>query len=113
MVGAVFALPDYNPRIKLIDGRLFPFGFWRLLRAKHEIKKLRILAANVLPEYAMMGIGLVLLRALVPKGLEWGMQEAEFSWVAESNSFSRGSLEKAGTTCYKTYRMYDWDPPTP
>src|SRR5581483_10610705 len=24
-IGAVFALPDYNPRIKEIDGRLFPF----------------------------------------------------------------------------------------
>ena len=29
-VGAVFGLLDYNPRIKKIDGRLFPFGFIRL-----------------------------------------------------------------------------------
>ena len=26
-IGAVFCLPDYNPRIKEIDGRLFPLGF--------------------------------------------------------------------------------------
>ena len=32
MVGAAFGLPDYNPRIKEIDGRLFPFGFIHLLR---------------------------------------------------------------------------------
>ncbi len=25
-IGAVFGLPDYNPRIREIDGRLFPFG---------------------------------------------------------------------------------------
>ena len=30
-IGAVFAIPDYNPRIKEIDGRLFPFGFLKLL----------------------------------------------------------------------------------
>ena len=30
-VGAQFGLLDYNPRIKQIDGRLFPFGFMRLL----------------------------------------------------------------------------------
>ena len=31
-IGAVFAFPDYNPRIKQTDGWLFPFGFWHLLR---------------------------------------------------------------------------------
>ena len=30
-VAAAFGLLDYNPRIKLINGRLFPFGFVRLL----------------------------------------------------------------------------------
>ena len=32
VVGVAFALPDYNPRIRQINGRLFPFGFFRLLR---------------------------------------------------------------------------------
>ena len=110
MVGAVFGLPDYNPRIKQIDGRLFPFGFWRLLRNKQEIKRIRIISTNVLPEYQLMGIGLVLLDGLVPKVLEWGIEEAEFSWVLESNSLSRGSLEKGGAKLIKTYRLYDWEP---
>ena len=30
LVGMVMALPDYNPRIKQIDGKLFPLGFLRL-----------------------------------------------------------------------------------
>ena len=110
MVGAVFGLPDYNPRIKKIDGRLFPFGFWRLLRKRQEIKRIRVISTNVLPEYQLMGIGLVLLDGLVPKVLEWGIEEAEFSWVLESNSLSRGSLEKGGAELIKTYRLYDWEP---
>ncbi len=109
MVGAVFGLPDYNPRIKEIDGRLFPFGFLRLLRKKNEIKRIRVISTNVVPEYQLMGLGLVLLDALVPKALEWGIEEAEFSWVLESNSLSRGSLEKGGAELTKTYRVYDLD----
>ncbi len=96
MVGAVFALPDYNPRIKKIDGRLFPFGAFRLLWNKRKIRRMRIVAANTLPEYQLMGVGLVLAGGLVPKVLDWGIQEGEFSWVAESNTLSRGSLEKGG-----------------
>ena len=55
LVGIVLALPDYNPRIKLMEGRLLPFGFLRLLFGPPRITKVRILAANVLPEYHMMG----------------------------------------------------------
>lgn len=111
MVGAVFGLPDYNPRIRQIDGRLFPSGFWRLLRRKQDIKRIRVVSTNVLPEFQLMGIGLVLLDGLVPKALEWGIEEAEFSWVLESNTLSRGSLEKGGAKLTKTYRIYDWEPP--
>jgi GNAT superfamily N-acetyltransferase len=109
LVGALLGLPDYNPRIREIDGRLFPFGFLRLLRKRHEIKRIRVLSANVVPEYQRQGLGLVLLNALVPKALEWGIQEAEFSWVLESNSLSRRSLEKGGAIRTKTYRLYDLD----
>ena len=110
LIGAVFAMPDFNPRVKKIDGRLFPFGFIRLLWKKKRIKKLRILVANVVPEYQRLGVGLVLADGLVPASLEWGMEEAEFSWVAESNSLSRGALEKGGAKRVKTYRVYDLDP---
>ncbi len=109
LVGATLCLPDYNPRIKAINGRLFPFGFIRLLSNKTAIKRVRVLSTNVAPEYQRMGVGLVLLHGLIPKALEWGIEEAEFSWVLESNRLSRGSLEKGGAKRTKTYRIYDLD----
>jgi GNAT superfamily N-acetyltransferase len=108
-VGATFGLLDYNPRIKEIDGRLFPFGFMHLLRNKNGIKRIRLISTNVLPEYQMHGLGLVLMHGVVPKALEWGIEEAEFSWVLESNKFSRGALSKGGAKITKTYRVYDID----
>ncbi len=108
-VGATFGLLDYNPRIKEIDGRLFPFGFIHLLRNKSGIKKIRLISTNVLPEYQLHGLGLVLMHGVVPKALEWGIEEAEFSWVLESNKFSRGALAKGGAKITKTYRIYDID----
>ncbi|MEN6457686.1 MAG: GNAT family N-acetyltransferase [Thermoguttaceae bacterium] len=109
MVGACFGLPDYNPRIKDIDGRLFPFGFIHLLRNRRAIKRIRVISTNVLPEYQRLGLGLVLLTGLVPKAMEWGLEEAEFSWVLESNRLSYGALKKGGAKITKTYRVYDMD----
>ncbi len=106
-IGAIFGLLDYNPRIKQINGRLFPFGFLRLFRNRRALKHMRIISANVLPEFQLWGIGLVLAHGLVPKVFEWGIEEVELSWVLESNSLSRGSLERGGAKLYKTYRIYD------
>jgi len=113
MVGVALSLPDYNPRIKQIDGRLFPFGFLRLLRNKQEIKKVRMISTNVVPEFQLMGIGLLLMHSIAPLVMQWEIEEAEFSWVMESNSLSRGSLEKGGAKLTKTYRLYDRDDPQP
>jgi hypothetical protein len=108
-VGAVFVLLDYNPRIKKIDGRLFPFGFLRLLWNRKKIPKARVISANVLPEFQRWGLGLVLNAHMLPIGLEWGMQEAELSWILESNHLSRKTVERGGAKLVKTYRLYDYE----
>jgi GNAT superfamily N-acetyltransferase len=105
-VGAVFCLLDYNPRIKAIDGRLFPFGFLRLLWNKKGIKRLRAISTNVIPEYQAWGIGLVLMEALAHRFVTWGLEEVEFSWVLDSNHLSKRTLERGGAIVTKKYRMY-------
>jgi GNAT superfamily N-acetyltransferase len=110
-VGTMFGLLDYNPRIKAIDGRLFPFGFLKLLRKRSELKRVRLISTNVLPEYQSWGIGIALVARLVPDALAWGIQEAEFSWVLESNDLSYKTLKKGGAKVSKRYRIYDFGPP--
>lgn len=112
-IGSVFCLLDYNPRIKMINGKLFPFGFARLLWNKRGIKRMRAISTNVIPEYQAWGVGLVLMGALLPQLYEWGMEEVEFSWVLESNHLSKRTLERGGALVTKKYRIYQDDPPTP
>ena len=106
-VAVGLCLPDYNPLIKKINGRLFPFGFLTLLFGRKKIKKVRVMSTNVVPEYQRWGLGLVVLDRMLPDCQAQGITDAEFSWVLESNHLSRGSLERAGTTRTKTYRLYD------
>lgn len=108
-IGAVFGLLDYNPRIKQIDGKLFPFGWMKLLWNRKAIKNIRLIATNVIPEYQRWGVGIVLLGKLVPQVRSWGVKEAEFSWVLESNHLSYKTLKRGGAKLTKTYRMYDGD----
>jgi GNAT superfamily N-acetyltransferase len=109
-VGTMFGLLDYNPRIKEIDGKLLPFGFLKLLRNRKTLKRVRLISTNVLPEYQSWGIGIALVARLVPDALAWGIQEAEFSWVLESNDLSYKTLKKGGAKISKQYRIYDYGP---
>ena len=106
-IGAVFGLLDYNPRVKQTDGKLFPFGFLKVLMKKRAIKRVRLVSTNVLPEYQRWGIGLVLMSRLVPEVFKWGIETAEFSWVLESNHLSRATLERGGARVDKMFRLYD------
>jgi GNAT superfamily N-acetyltransferase len=107
-VAVAFGLLDYNPRIKKINGRLLPFGFLQLLTRRRAIKRVRLIATNVLPEYQRWGLGLAIVARLIPDALRWGIQEVEFSWVLESNLLSYGTLSRGGAKRTKTYRIYDY-----
>jgi len=79
-----------------------------ILRGKRQIECLRVLAANVAPEYQRLGIPLVLLCGVAAAVLKFGVENVEFSWILESNRLSRGSLEKGGAKLVKRYRVYGW-----
>ncbi|WP_153558544.1 GNAT family N-acetyltransferase [Roseimaritima sediminicola] len=106
-VGAGFGLLDFNPIIKKINGRLFPFGWIRLFTDRKKLKRVRLVSTNVLPEYQKWGLGLVTLERIVPDALEFGIEIGEFSWVLESNSLSRRTIERGGADKTKTHRLYD------
>lgn len=106
-IGAGLGLLDFNPIIKSIGGRLFPFGFLRLIFGKNKLKRVRLMSTNVVPEYQRWGFGLLALEHMLPAVLKRGVTHGEFSWVLESNHLSRASLERGGTRRTKTYRIYD------
>lgn len=106
-VGAGFGLLDYNPLIKKIGGKLFPFGWLRILFQKKTLTRLRVISSNVLPEYQKWGLGLVTTARILPDAVAFGIQVGEFSWVLESNSLSRNTIERAGGRKTKTHRMFD------
>jgi GNAT superfamily N-acetyltransferase len=106
-IGAMLALLDYNQIIRKLNGRLFPFGFVRLLAGRRHITTARAMALTMVPGYQSSGLGIVLLDNLVGAAATWGIKRYEFSWILESNASSRGSLERAGTKISSTYRLYD------
>ncbi len=107
VVAAALALPDYADRIRQIDGKLFPTGFFRLLMGKQRIKNFRVVATNILPNFKRWGLAPALIGRISRIALSMGAQKLEFSWIAQSNPLSFGTIENGGAQRSKTLKVYE------
>jgi hypothetical protein len=116
VVGASFTLPDANQVLAKMNGRLFPFGWVRLLlgsfhrhgvAAFAKIDEVRVFALGVKPEYQHTGIAASFyikhLEATDPKRVMSGEQ----GWILESNEPMNRAMEGMGGKVVKRYRLYE------
>jgi ribosomal protein S18 acetylase RimI-like enzyme len=105
-VGFVLSFPDPNITFKKIRGRVFPFGFIKLLTEINKARRYRLIDLAVLPEYRNRGLDallyIALFNALSPKGIKM-----ELNYILEDNAIIRNALEKLNLKLIKTYRIYE------
>ncbi len=104
------ALPDINQALVHLNGRLFPFGLAQLLwhtKVRNKVDRIRMVTFGVIPEYQKRGIDTLLYVETVDKAIERGYQQAEMSWVLETNALMRRALVEMGATPRKRYRLVE------
>ncbi|MEZ5397894.1 MAG: hypothetical protein R2724_34720 [Bryobacterales bacterium] len=108
VAGASITLPDYNQVAVHMNGRIFPFGWTHLLRARQTINRLRVLVLGIKQEYQHLPLGAPLYVATWQEALRRGtIRGVEASLILEDNHRMRGALEKLGGKVHKTYRTYE------
>lgn len=106
-VGFALAIPDINRIVQKIGGRLFPFGWLRLLIGLKRIDTCRIVALGLLPEHQRSGIGTLFYLKLMEDGPAHGLHSAELSWVLEDNTLMNRAIVEMGGQLYKRWRIYE------
>lgn len=105
--GFSVTLPNINEPLKTINGRLFPFGLFKLMAGMKKIKSGRNLLMGVIPECRKMGLDVLMYKCTVDASARLGYTWGELSWILEDNIDMRRVLEKMGASVYKTYRLYE------
>jgi len=106
-VGFAFGLPNYNEITKELNGRLFPFGLFKLLFGRKKIKGMRAIVFGVLPEVQHTGLSYLLYAELERRAINAGYQWAETSWQLEDNEAINRFTASIGGKIYKKYRIYE------
>jgi GNAT superfamily N-acetyltransferase len=106
-VGFSLALPDLNVALKHINGRLLPFGIFKVLYHSRKIHSARVLTMGVVDEYRGRGIDTAFYLETFERGLKRGYDWAETSWILEDNVLMNRAMEMMGGKVYKRYRIYE------
>lgn len=105
------ALPDLNPLLKRLRGRLGFSTLWHWWQSRPQIRRgYRIMLFGIKPEYRLLGLPLLLFDYLLKTArkrpdLEW----VEGSWVLEDNNAICDLIEDFGGVIQKRYRIYRQD----
>jgi len=113
-IAFMMTLPDANEKIAEIKGRLFPFGFLKLLWwLRHpQVRTMRVPLMGVLREYqasrlasqvAFMMIEYIRRNAIS----RYGATRGEIGWILDDNQGMNAIAEALHSTVNKEYRLYD------
>lgn len=107
VVGFGISLPSLSEALQKSRGRMFPFGWFHLLKAlKSKPKVIDLYLTGILPEYQGKGVNALLFNDLIPvyKGL--GVVYAESNPELETNSAVQAQWDYFEREHHKTRRAF-------
>jgi ribosomal protein S18 acetylase RimI-like enzyme len=105
-IGFAITLPDVNALLKGLNGHMFPFGFIKLLTGIQRLKRYRMFALGVIPEYQGKAIDSLIYRAMY-ETLYAPDVWMEINYVLEDNWPMVNAIKKLEATPLRRYRVYE------
>ena len=106
IVGFILAYPNISRALQKCKGKLFPFGWYYLLREKRTSKMGDINSVGLLPSAQGVGANYFLYDELARTLRDYGFDRVEFIQIDERNYRSKCDMENLGVTWYKRHRTY-------
>ena len=107
-VGFVLTVPDANEKMPK-DGRLFPFGWLKLVSGLRKTKNARLFLLGTLPEYRKRGLESIFIAETTMRGHKLGYHAGEIGWTLEDNDLINRVIESMEAWVDRRYRIYGLD----
>ncbi len=107
ILGAVLCLPDINPVMCRMNGRLWPLGWLKFLFGKRKVKGMRMALAGVKKEHQLAGIAEALYAKIRDNALSMGINHGEMAWALETNLPMIKFMKALNGNINKRYRIYE------
>lgn len=105
-VGFTFCVPTLSSAVKSSKGRLFPFGFLRILKALRKNDTLEALLIGILPEYQGKGVNVLMFKAIHENCIRRGVTRIILNPQLEENFKVQTLFEQYEAEPYMRRRTY-------
>lgn len=109
VIGVGITIPSLSKALqKCRNGKLWPFGWWHLIRALkfHKTDIVDLLLVGILPEYRAKGANALLFYQLIPVYQKYGFKWGETHVEMESNDKVQGQWKFFENELHKRRRCY-------
>jgi hypothetical protein len=106
LVGFAVGMPDISKGIKRANGKILPFGIFKILQESRRSKKLLMMLGGVKKEYRGKGLDVLMGVKILQSGIKHKMVELDSHLVLEDNCKMRGEYERVGCKVVKKFRIY-------
>lgn len=105
-VGFCFCVPTLSKAVKKSDGKLFPFGLVRILKALKKNDTLEALMIGILPEYQGKGASVLMFKAIHENCVRRGVTKMILNPELEENFKVQSLFEQYEVEPYMRRRAY-------
>jgi GNAT superfamily N-acetyltransferase len=106
-VAVAITVPDVNQVLKRMNGRLLPLGWWRFLRRRRVIDRVRVGFLGVKPEFQHTGIAAAMYVEHFDMAIETPQKWGEMGWILETNRNMNRAMEAMGGRVVRRFRVYE------
>jgi ribosomal protein S18 acetylase RimI-like enzyme len=106
LVGFAIGMPDFSKGIREANGKLLPFGIFKILRDSKRSKKLLMMLGGVKKEYRGKGLDVLMGVKILQSGIRHKMDTIDSHLVLEDNTKMRSEYERIGCQVVKKFRIY-------
>ena len=108
LVAFGITMPSIVRALQKCRGRLFPFGWWHVLKSLFWRREegVEMLLVGVLPEYQNTGINSLVQADMFRKYTQFGVKWAETNAILETNTKNQGQFKDYNPECKKRRRSY-------
>jgi GNAT superfamily N-acetyltransferase len=105
-IGFMIAMPSLSKGFQKAKGRLFPFGWFHILRALKNYEVLDFYLAGIKKSYRGQGVDLLMVLEVVQVALKKGVKYAESNPELETNKKIHAQWKYFNPTQHKRRRIY-------
>ncbi len=106
LIAFIVAIPSLSRAMQKANGKLFPFGFYHILKALKKPKLIDLLLTGVLPEFHNAGVAVVLFAEIQEEMLKHGFNQMETTGMFETNHNAIANWKNYENIQHKRRRCY-------